>query len=312
MRDKKNVKIKEEWESLLLHTLLQQRCSQDRKSILEKHEVVATISGPRLGIIFRKNIEGIIQRLGELTLQKDEDLEIDTVSWAHIAAQRSNTLEGEIESLTANFDSQSRAIQKLNQQLDDLIDAKREHEHALLQKFVELLNAKKLKIRDQQRLLAAAKVDSEIAAKVQAARSTTKARTPGDSREAKRKAATSESEDEKDGFAPKHGTKREEDELSETINTPEPSDGDVTEDEINVGDGGEQATSEKNLPERGKAKDGMQLDTPPPSRELPFGNADQDRPTASGRISADTPQASRLNDEAGNEVNDTTDDDDEL
>jgi hypothetical protein len=50
-------------------------------------------------------------------------------------------------------------ITRLEEQLQGLVDEKLAHENALLQKFADLLNSKKLKIRDQQRLLAGAKVD---------------------------------------------------------------------------------------------------------------------------------------------------------
>ena len=311
-REKKNLKSKEEWESILTHKLLQQRVSQDLK--LERLEVVATISDAQLSIVFRKKIEGIIQRLGDINLRKvkeNEEVELDTVSWALTAVQRSDALEEEVQSLTSKYNSQSETIQKLNQQLDDFIIAKREHETLLLQKFMELLNAKKLKIRDQQRLLAAAKIDPQQAAKVQASRSNTKieARTPEKSREGKRKAVESESEDKGTSFGSKHEIKRE-DELSETVNTPESSDHDVTEDE--GGESDEGIATETKLPDRSKVNDEMQLDTPPPSRELPFGNKDHGMTsTANGTKPADTPQASALNQESGNE-SDETDDDDEL
>lgn len=51
-------------------------------------------------------------------------------------------------------------IGKLNTQLEELIQAKTDHDDQLIAKFVQLLNEKKLKIRNQQRLLASAKVDS--------------------------------------------------------------------------------------------------------------------------------------------------------
>ena len=47
-------------------------------------------------------------------------------------------------------------------QLDNLIEEKTSHENALLEKFRQLINSKKLKIRDQQRLLAGAKVDPNL------------------------------------------------------------------------------------------------------------------------------------------------------
>lgn len=51
-------------------------------------------------------------------------------------------------------------ITKLNTQLEDLVQAKNDHDDQLVAKFVQLLNEKKLKIRNQQRLLASANIDT--------------------------------------------------------------------------------------------------------------------------------------------------------
>ena len=229
---------------------------------------------------------------------------------------RANELEIEVQALSIKYDEQSKTIEKLNQQLEDLIQAKKEHEDALLEKFRELLNSKKLKIRDQQRLLAGAKVDPKQAAKVQSARETAKGHKPAPSRKGKRKAEVkaeeSESEDE-ESFERKAPPEKQEDEVSEQVNTPEASDQDVTEDESD--DDLDAVPREAVLPDRSKDDGGnlnkMQLDTPPPIRELPFGKADigggreQLKPTETG-------DKSMLNQEAGNENEETDDDDDEL
>lgn len=51
-------------------------------------------------------------------------------------------------------------IAKLNAQLENLVQAKNDHDDQLIAKFVQLLNEKKLKIRNQQRLLASANIDT--------------------------------------------------------------------------------------------------------------------------------------------------------
>jgi hypothetical protein len=61
--------------------------------------------------------------------------------------------------LEDKFKQQKDTVAKLTAQLEQLTDAKREHEAALLEKFKLLLNEKKLKIRDQQRLLADAQIN---------------------------------------------------------------------------------------------------------------------------------------------------------
>ena len=283
---------------------------------LEKLETIATIAGDSLALTFRHNISGITQKLGEIVFKKDESQEIDITSWASTAVLRANELESEVQDLTVKYDEQSKTIEKLNQQLEDLVQAKKEHEDALLEKFRELLNSKKLKIRDQQRLLAGAKVDPKQAAKVQTARQSSKGYKPAPSRKGKRKAEVkaeeSESEDE-ESFERKSPLEKQEDEVSEDVNTPEASDQDVTEDESD--DDLDAAPRDAILPDRSKEDGGklhnMQLDAPPPTRELPFGKADigggreQVKPT-------ETQDKSMLNQEAGNEDEETDDDDDEL
>lgn len=158
--------------------------------------------------------------------------------------QRANKLQGK---LTAQLEHN----QRLQKQLKELIQAKEEHENALLQKFTEVLNAKKLKIRDQQRLLATAKIDpkrgglihvssteyrltdtaavAELEAEEQEAQPTRK--TAG-SRGAKRKAAakTADSDDASSGG---FESVKEESDVETEAATPEPLEdpGDTTEDD---------------------------------------------------------------------------------
>lgn len=286
---------------------------------LEKLEVIAALTGGSLTITLRHNTSGITQKLGDIVLKQDDAQEVELWNWAGTAVQRSDSLEDEVRDLTSNYDEQSKTIQKLNKQLEDLIAAKKEHEDALLEKFRELLNTKKLKIRDQQRLLASAKVDPKQIAKLQSAR-TEKGHKPSASRTGKRKAngtsPTAESSEE-DGFERKPPTQRkEESEVSEQNNTPEASDQDLTEDDsdddLNSGARGPE------LPDRNKGEqkaggkmqeDDMRLDTPPPRRELPFGKAN----VGVGRQQVNEPvvqDGSTLNQEVGNEDEET--DDDEL
>ena len=301
---------------------------------MEKLEVTGTIAGETLAIHFRNNISGITQKLGELVLKRDDTQEIDSISWAGTAVLRSTELETEVRSLTSKYDEQSKTVEKLNKQLEDLILAKQQHEDALLQKFCELLNAKKLKIRDQQRLLAGATVDPKSAAKVQSTRQTSKTRSPPAPRAGKRKAkavAAADSSSEEDSFEPKAPTQtsqrsqnrsnaldkeHEVSDASEQVNTPDATDQDATEDESD--DDLDSAPQPTSLTDRGKGRDAaiadaaeMEIDEPPPDRALPFGSAGSEI----GKEKAAKPEVedhSKLNREAGNEDEETDDDDDEL
>jgi hypothetical protein len=96
---------------------------------------------------------------GSISLKQNDDQEIDIFGWAGTSVAKATALEEEISSLKAKYESAMESMKKLTAQLEDLTVAKEKHEEQLLGKCVLLLNEKKLKIRNQQRLLASAKVD---------------------------------------------------------------------------------------------------------------------------------------------------------
>jgi hypothetical protein len=97
--------------------------------------------------------------LGEFELKREPEEEIDPIDWAYTSARAHNLALKEMTRLKARLDAEQGTIDKLNAQLEDFINTKNEMETAMLQQFMELLNEKKRKIRDQSRLLAGAKVD---------------------------------------------------------------------------------------------------------------------------------------------------------
>ncbi|KAB2579751.1 DNA double-strand break repair and VJ recombination XRCC4 [Lasiodiplodia theobromae] len=181
-----------EWEVILRSGLLQHPADGDDAKLLENLEIVASVIDQQLKLTVRKNIEGITQRLGVIPLPEDRNTEIEFFEWTAIAVNAASVARGDARDLQNKCEAQQVTINKLKSQLDDLIQAKQDHEGALLAKFQDLLNAKKLKIRDQQRLLAGAKVDPAAAAAVEQARGTTRhttrPRKAGPSRASKRKA----------------------------------------------------------------------------------------------------------------------------
>ena len=317
MRDKRSNLSDGEWEDILLSTLLQQKTRRPETPSGEKLETIATIGGGDLTVLFRNNISGITQKFGEIHLKENEHQEIDAISWCGAAVQRSTSLEIEVEDLRAKYKEQSRTIEKLNQQLEEFVGAKKTHEDTLLDKFRELLNAKKLKIRDQQRLLASARVDSKQAAKIEKARIGSKMHSPTASRTTKRKAkdaATASESSEDESFEPKTQTQTERRGESEQGDTPDATEEDATEDEDDDDLGSAHRPDSPPIRSKGGEngdtnEENMQIDTSPPSRELPFGKSDMDR----GREDLQEPKStdtSTLNQDAGNEDEET--DDDEL
>lgn len=183
----------DEWKSILLYALLHDTPSSEtpRGEALNGVETVAAISGDRCTITIRKNIGGITQRLGSIKLdQDDEREEVSAFEWVDSAVAASDELRSRLDGLQSSMSSQQEQVAKLTKQLDELVQAKKDHEEQLLQKFAALLNTKKLKIRDQQRELMRRRVLSET--------KTRDSRKAGSSASGKRKANGSLPEDEED------------------------------------------------------------------------------------------------------------------
>ncbi|MCJ1477297.1 hypothetical protein MMC13_005968 [Lambiella insularis] len=270
--------------------LLQERPKGSALSALRNLEVIASVVGKQLQLVFRNNISGIYQRLGEITLIKDEDHEIDTIAWVHDAISRANGLEAELGGLSNRFQEQSLRIQELTQKLDALAESRKQQDSALLEKFEKILNKKKLKIRDQQRLLATAKVSANIGMSIATtlfviwtlsvvtAQLVQKSRSPSENNESaisrtnKRKPkdepATSQSDSENPGFE-----KMAVENLDAT--TPERSDLDTTSNEDDLDGEHSARAGDRGIGSKGKALEvaahEIEVEEPPPRRELPFG-----------------------------------------
>ncbi|KAF2421197.1 hypothetical protein EJ08DRAFT_653526 [Tothia fuscella] len=227
-----------EWEAALSNTLLLEKFTPDLESELKGLECAVNVTPEKhLNIIWRRNISGITQRLGTLELKVTEE-EFDLWSIAGLATQSFAEARHHVVGLERKLSEQDDVVKKLQDQLETLTATKQEHENALLQKFSELLNSKKSKIRDQQRLLSTAKIDPEAAERVENARSKTKPRAAEPSRTSKRKATTDRApdSDEESSDAFDDGLKEEEEEERREMTTPEPTDNE-TEDEDGRGGG---------------------------------------------------------------------------
>jgi len=64
-----------------------------------------------------------------------------------------------VSSMKHDHVKQQQDVTDLRRQLQQLTEAKKQHEDELLEKFRLLLNSKKAKIRDQKRLLSTVKFD---------------------------------------------------------------------------------------------------------------------------------------------------------
>ncbi|KAF4222096.1 hypothetical protein CNMCM8980_001327 [Aspergillus fumigatiaffinis] len=156
----------DEWVQIVSYVFGQLKGSVPKSEILSGIESSASIieSGDvsrELVITIRKRVQSITQRLGSVTLRQDDEQAIQLFDWSGAAVARADALAERLSTLTDRYRAAENAIQRLNQQLEEFMSAKTQHDELLMANFVQLLNEKKLKIRNQQRLLASAKVDSE-------------------------------------------------------------------------------------------------------------------------------------------------------
>ncbi|KAI0442811.1 hypothetical protein F4803DRAFT_343739 [Xylaria telfairii] len=183
----------EEWQQILTSTFL------DLKPVPDI-EVRADVQsdGTSVTLSFRKNIQGITQRLGSIKLDENDRTEISPFDWCVSAIASRSKVTDELETATAKIESLEHTINELKAQLDDFITTKEEDETQMLEKFRDLLNEKKLKIRQQHRLLAAAKVDPKKLANIGGDSNQDTHHNAGPSRSNKRKASIKEEEAESD------------------------------------------------------------------------------------------------------------------
>ena len=137
---------------------------------LEDLRVSASLTSKSLDITIYTSTESITTRLGSLTLIKKKKHELDVIRWTHVSCTHVSTLSTRLRNSEALVKSQRAQIADLEAQLENILLSKREAEDADYAKYAALINTKKLKIRDQQKLLATAKVDPTVAAKVRALR----------------------------------------------------------------------------------------------------------------------------------------------
>ncbi|KAH6621230.1 hypothetical protein B0J18DRAFT_221179 [Chaetomium sp. MPI-SDFR-AT-0129] len=193
----------EEWESILKALLLGAEPVEGIEAGAEANV------GKSITITIRRKVAGINQRLGSLTLNHKADEAIQLFDWCGAAALQREKFQETATKAKSQTSSLEASVAELRSQLDELTASKRTTETEMLEKFCILLNEKKVKIREQQRLLSTAQVDPsklDAARASQAARSTPATeRKPAPSRRAKRKASEdasggSSSSDSDDGF----------------------------------------------------------------------------------------------------------------
>ncbi|OJD15157.1 hypothetical protein AJ78_04582 [Emergomyces pasteurianus Ep9510] len=289
----------DEWAGILAYALGQKQPTavpDTQKSGLEIAAIVKQdeddVSEKEIIISLRKRIDTITQRLGTISLKQDDDQAIELFEWTGVAVTRADELEDELTTLAVKYDAVESTINRLNSQLEELIKAKTEHDDQLIAKFAQLLNEKKLKIRNQQRLLALAKIDPAKVDELNASAPDTGNTKPRGKRKAEEPAISSESEDgfdtmDVDKLGNKGNANRDNEEdqgegdqdiptESERQETPDP-----LEDETTTEDEADEPAEAPHPPLKRTTRASSKQPTtsttakkmtssPPPRRELPF------------------------------------------
>ncbi|KAM0250899.1 hypothetical protein ACHAQJ_008433 [Trichoderma viride] len=234
----------------------------------------------------RKRVQGITQRLGSIELKYDEDEGIELFKWC---AESIDALAHSNEALaeaTAHAKELETTVTELKAQLDELVTSKQDDETALLQKFQHLLNEKKVKIREQQKVLAAGPVQNSQSASQRFSQplDSQPSRMPAPSRPRKRKVqAVASSSNEPERNEMEVDKIKSEPEDSEPENTPEETaedtasgesdDDDDDDDDEGNGRGsnsGTGADSSSKLAPKAPPPPKKTNEKPPPPRSLPF------------------------------------------
>ncbi|KAL0941009.1 mitotic apparatus protein p62-like protein [Colletotrichum truncatum] len=267
----------DEWVSILTAVLRQDPASDI--------EVLASVEDQSsITLTIRKKGKEFTQRLGAIELSHNPRELIELYDWCGLSVQTADEAKEALASATAKASQLEETVRELKAQLDELVAAKEADESELLEKFRDLLNEKKVKIRQQQRILASASVDPEDPAQEPNLSSSGTVRAAGKSRATKRKAAPAPVDDDD---SDEEFEKMDVDAAMEPA--PELSDQqrDTTEDEDETaseeeedGDSPVEVPPAKQAPPKKSAQSHEKpgpatKEAPPPKRALPFARKKQ-------------------------------------
>ncbi|RAL02036.1 uncharacterized protein BO80DRAFT_405226 [Aspergillus ibericus CBS 121593] len=280
----------EDWTQIMLYALGQLETSTNGSELLSGVELSASIArrgseGNELIMVIRRRINTITQRLGSIVLREDDEQAIQLFDWSAVAVTRADFLEQRLSTLQQHYHTAENTINQLNSQIEELISSKIRHEDQLMIAFAQVLNQKKLKIRNQERLLASAKVDMDEVGNDRAASSSID-ETIRDTRRVKRGISRIS-----DGFGSGDGFERlgvrtkhrpsflATDTDDEPISTPQPleEEDDTTDEDMSASSNVEWRERGEHTPIKAHNSPRTQRRSPPPRRELPFTRSSESR-----------------------------------
>ncbi|KAI2617358.1 hypothetical protein GGR54DRAFT_607436, partial [Hypoxylon sp. NC1633] len=155
----------EEWEEILISTLVHQR----RVSGIE---IKADVRPDGLLVIlsFRKNVQGITTRLGSISLDEVENSDISPFDWCVLAITSREKMTEDLSAASAKIQDLEGDVQILKDEITELIKAKDEDQAQTLERVMVLLNSKKIKIKEQAKVLLSASAEHERLANIAGSR----------------------------------------------------------------------------------------------------------------------------------------------
>ncbi|KAF9877727.1 hypothetical protein CkaCkLH20_04862 [Colletotrichum karsti] len=286
LRVKNSPCSEEEWVSILTSVI-----SQDPANDVE---VVASVEDESsITLTVRKKGKEFSQRLGAIELSHSPRELIELYDWCGLSVQTANEAKEALASATAKASQLEETVRDLQAHLEELVAAKEANETELLEKFCLLLNEKKLKIRQQQLLLASVSANpGRLASPAVKEENPTQEpnlprqrakRAPAKSRQSKRKEAPApiEEDDSDDGFermnvdsAAKSATNASDQERDTTEDEDATASEDEDDEPVVASSSSTTAPARQPLPAREKPKP-ANVEAPPPKRELPFAKKKQ-------------------------------------
>ena len=146
----------EDLEAILRYTFLSKRESGISDEQRASLEALASVNGKKdktLVITFQNRIGGITQRIATIELAEADADEESFIEWTKLAVARENAAEDRMVTLEAEIEAYKKKTEELEATMSRFVKAKSEYEKNLFAKFALLLNEKKVKIRNQQRIL---------------------------------------------------------------------------------------------------------------------------------------------------------------
>lgn len=267
----------EHWLAILKYAFITRQTSELEESERKGLHVECAISGiepkSQLTITIYSRVEDITHQLGQVELAFSPDVsDVDLFGWSCQIIDQRDKLEDQIATGGQQAHSTQQTIATLQKQLEDLVKAKEEHEHQLLSKFTLLLDEKKLKIRNQQRILQTANVNARKLEALQLTIDGEQTHKPVNKRRRDDPLDQNDEDEESDGFEA-----MDVDDAGNKQNSPDQDSGDdgqatetasEAEDDLDETIPAEPVVTKKAVakpPPAGKA-----MSPPPPPRQLPF------------------------------------------